>query len=445
MRCPNCGSDLLEGARFCQVCGAAVTEQSEPAAASEPAPAVQPATQAPDQGAQPTMQVPAPDQTTQMPSPEPTRSFGSSPYMPTSSSTSQPMSDTSDNDSQAPAPKKKLKLWQRILAAVLSVIVALGIVFGLAYATNFSGFRDYWDQTMRDAGEAYRKALEGDEDEPAEEEPTEPEDGAEDQGSTTEEPATSDQPDDADASEPANVPADGISGDPVSNPITVSGVREYTDAYDRQHVVFDVTNFGDENLGSASVHITATMTSRDEYGELVDEEVDIVRVESISDATISNGSTLRGCFAPGEAQNVDLMINDARDEVSYANFEVVPGDDTASEADPATDHPFDEASFSVSTNWSQEGAPITVTNNTGHYLTSCELTYIAFDENGDPWWPEKGANGDDYYYYTLRGNTLKPGDSFEKEVSYSNEALTRVEWHLVRVRYSIDTDKEASL
>ncbi|MBQ6541593.1 MAG: zinc ribbon domain-containing protein, partial [Lachnospiraceae bacterium] len=69
MFCPNCGSKLREGARFCTVCGTPVPQNTQSAPAPKPVSAPQPA---PVPAPQPTLQSAPQPQPAPVPAPQPT-------------------------------------------------------------------------------------------------------------------------------------------------------------------------------------------------------------------------------------------------------------------------------------------------------------------------------------------------------------------------------------
>lgn len=322
--------------------------------------------------------------------------------------------DASGNEPEK--PKKKRTVLKIVGGVVALAIVALAILVALNWDIAVAGFRSAQEDDL-----------------PAGSAPV-----AEPIGSN--EPEADEKTDEEDTSE-------GAAGDAIANPVTVSGIMERTDAYGRQHVVFDVANDGSVAFSSVPVRITATKVSRDSYDDLVEETVDITGLSSVCDVRyVTSGSYfgwLEGYFAPGKTKTVDLTVMVSGD-VSYSNFEVVPANEAAREADETVDHPFDENDFTVNVDWSQNPVAASITNETGHYLSSCSLTYLACDESGDPWYPSDNANGDNFYTVTFEGGTLKPGESFEDGQRLSNEALSRATWRLIRIDYTIDADKEAS-
>ncbi len=113
MYCPNCGSEIPEGSRFCQGCGAPIAESVQQAQAPNYEPQPTPYQQTQTVGYEPQ---PTPYQQTAGYEPQPT------PYQQTAGYAPQPT---------PPQKKSKLKLWI-ILGASATVVIAAVLVFFLA-------------------------------------------------------------------------------------------------------------------------------------------------------------------------------------------------------------------------------------------------------------------------------------------------------------------------
>lgn len=428
MQCPKCNAVLPEGAAFCNVCGSPVGAPQQ--TAPQPAATQQAAPQqaAPQQAAQ---------------RPDTTAAYSAQ-------TASMPTMQTPPATMPATAPaasKPKKHAARNVLLGILALIIVLAVALVVAMQLN-PDVKKMAESTWQEFSSMIGISQD------QESEPAISEQTPATEGETTEDSNTkSDEQTDGKSDEKSDDKSDDKTDDSsttmtssstpkyTANPVEISNVKERTDAYGRIHLIFDVRNEGKDDLSSIPIVIRATKSSKDEYGETVTEETKVNSFNSISEASYS-GQSVDGYFAAGEKQTVELLFVKYGTDVSYSSFKVEPVDSSATTANELEDHPLEAKDFTVTDEWGHDGYKISVRNDTGKYLRSCKLIYIALDDNGDPWYGSQNAGGGDYYTVSVSGQLLKPSDKFDVEGSYSTTGLDRANWKLLRVVYEVDGKKQ---